>query len=65
MGNSSVAIRPRPVDAPAIHPGIAWWNSITQDDRRDWLAMAGSACPADAWKLRCQLMRGIHGRAAA
>jgi len=66
MSNSSVAIRPRSVDAsPEHHPGIAWWNSLSREDRRDWLTMANSACPADAWKLRNQLMRAIHPEEAA
>jgi len=65
MSNTSLAVRPRSVDAsPETHPGVAWWNSLTREDRRDWLAMANSAIPADAYRLRCQLMRGIHGRAA-
>ena len=29
--------------------GMAWWNSLTEADRADWLARAGSAVPADAW----------------
>jgi len=49
---------------PPPEAGIRWWNSLTREDRRDWLAIANSATPADAYRLRCQLMRGIHGRAA-
>ena len=29
--------------------GMVWWNSLTEADRADWLARAGSAVPADAW----------------
>jgi hypothetical protein len=29
--------------------GMVWWNSLTEVDRADWLARAGSAVPADAW----------------
>lgn len=66
MSKTSVAIRPHSVGTPSdTHPGIAWWNSLPEPERRNWLAMAGTACVADAWKLRCQLMAGIHGRKAA
>jgi hypothetical protein len=29
--------------------GIAWWNSLTDTERKAWLARAGSAIPAAAW----------------
>ena len=29
--------------------GIAWWNSLTEASRAEWLRIAGSAKPADAW----------------
>lgn len=29
--------------------GMAWWNSLSESDRRYWLDMARTACPADAW----------------
>ena len=29
--------------------GMVWWNSLSETDRADWLARAGSAVPADAW----------------
>jgi hypothetical protein len=29
--------------------GMVWWNSLSEADRADWLARAGSAVPADAW----------------
>ncbi len=29
--------------------GIDWWNSLSEFARADWLRIAGSARPADAW----------------
>jgi hypothetical protein len=29
--------------------GIEWWTSISEPRRADWLRMAESAKPADAW----------------
>lgn len=29
--------------------GILWWNAMTETDRADWMKIAGSAVPADAW----------------
>lgn len=29
--------------------GMAWWNRLTEPERRHWLDRAGSARPADAW----------------
>lgn len=29
--------------------GMVWWYSLSEADRADWLARAGSAVPADAW----------------
>jgi len=29
--------------------GIEWWNSISEPRQADWLQMAESARPADAW----------------
>jgi hypothetical protein len=29
--------------------GMAWWNSLSEPRRGDWLLMAGSAKAADAW----------------
>ena len=29
--------------------GIEWWSSISEPRRADWLQMAESAKPADAW----------------
>ncbi len=42
------AVRPLiPQDAEL---GIAWWNRIGAVERARWLAVAGSAVPADAWR---------------
>ncbi|TIV92525.1 MAG: hypothetical protein E5V85_28495 [Mesorhizobium sp.] len=35
--------------SPDETAGMVWWNSLTEGDRADWLARAGSAVPADAW----------------
>jgi hypothetical protein len=29
--------------------GILWWNSMTEGDRANWMKIAGSAVPAEAW----------------
>jgi len=29
--------------------GMAWWNSIPEEDRALWCSLAGSARPVDAW----------------
>jgi len=29
--------------------GIEWWNAISEHRQADWLQMAESAKPADAW----------------
>jgi hypothetical protein len=30
--------------------GIAWWNGLTEEDRRFWLAAALTATPSVAWE---------------
>lgn len=30
--------------------GVKWWNGLTQDERRSWLNLAGSARPVDAYR---------------
>lgn len=30
--------------------GMQWWNSLPEAERTTWLARAGSAVPADAWR---------------
>jgi len=29
--------------------GVAWWNSLSEPRRADWLRLADSTKPADAW----------------
>jgi len=29
--------------------GMDWWNALSESERAEWLARAGSAKPADAW----------------
>lgn len=31
--------------------GMAWWNALTTDERAQWLHLAKSAAPADAWDV--------------
>ena len=31
--------------------GMEWWNSMSEPRRADWLRLADSARPADAWDL--------------
>lgn len=30
--------------------GIEWWNGLTEDERRSWMNLAGSARPVDAYR---------------
>lgn len=43
--------------------GIAWWNDMTEEFRLEWLIVAGSAVPADAW--RAYLTNEAEGDAVA
>lgn len=38
-----------PLDDDPEH-GVTWWNELTEEIRAHWLAVAGSAVPADAWR---------------
>ena len=40
---------------PTAHEaaGMAWWNSLTEQQRAEWLRRANSARPADAWEAYC------------
>ncbi|WP_018869532.1 hypothetical protein [Thioalkalivibrio sp. ALgr3] len=38
---------PDPADDPR---GMAWWNGLTRQERREWLERAKSARPVDAWR---------------
>jgi hypothetical protein len=37
-----------PIPEESPEPGIAWWNSMTHENRSYWQMMAASAIPADA-----------------
>lgn len=41
--------QPRPLVPADAELGIAWWNRIGAMERARWLAVVGSAVPADAW----------------
>ena len=30
--------------------GMAWWNALTESDRRYWCFAAMTAVPAEAWR---------------
>ena len=34
---------------PDEQQGMDWWNQLTEDERANWLQIAGSAVPAEAW----------------
>lgn len=38
------------LDTADARAGIAWWNSLTPTRRREWLEVARSPRPADAWR---------------
>jgi hypothetical protein len=31
--------------------GMAWWNALSEAERLRWHETAGSAVPADAWRV--------------
>lgn len=48
--------------------GILWWNGLSERERAQWLRVANSAVPADAWQAFQQHgpaapLRGRHGGA--
>lgn len=45
-----LALRPS-ADLLDAMQGIAWFNSLTPNERRNRLNVAGSAVPADAWAV--------------
>ena len=45
-----LALRPSAALLDAMQ-GIAWFNSLTPTERRNWLNVASSAVPADAWAV--------------
>ena len=52
--------------APAMTPneamGVAWWNRLVPGERRQWLAEAKSAVPADAWAAFQGKNMGVEGQ---
>ena len=50
------ALEPHPIPMPSSAEladalaGMAWFNSLTPSERREWLEVAGSAVPAEAWR---------------
>jgi len=44
---AGAGVFPIPQEDPEI--GVTWWNSMTEQTRAYWLAIAASAVPADAW----------------
>jgi hypothetical protein len=47
--------------------GVTWWNQLTEQVRAEWLAVAASAVPADAWLayLRAEAYTDAEGEAYA
>jgi hypothetical protein len=39
-----------PVEQADPHQGMAWWNTMTEDERGLWLKEADSARPVDAYQ---------------
>ena len=35
---------------PCEHVGMAWWNGLTEADRRYWCFAATTAVPAETWR---------------
>ena len=44
--DASQAVEPTECD----DAGMAWWNSLSEADRRYWCLAAMTAVPAEAWK---------------
>lgn len=38
-----------PVAQEDPQQGVTWWNQLTEQARAEWLTVAASAVPADAW----------------
>lgn len=41
--------------------GIAWWNALTENDRRTWLDIAKSARVADAYRAYLEWRKRHYG----
>lgn len=48
-------------DPHDVRQGVDWWNGLSPQEREQWLEMAGSAIPADAWELFKQQNREGRG----
>jgi hypothetical protein len=42
---------------PTADAGIAWWNSLTEEQRRAALRAADTAIVAEAWAHHCKIER--------
>lgn len=41
---------PEVIQAEVVeHPGVTWWNDLTDGDRLFWCNSARTSVPADAW----------------
>lgn len=50
MVGNSIGFKGVNMDETDAREGMTWWNNLTEEMRRYWLATAGSAVPADAWR---------------
>jgi hypothetical protein len=44
-------IEGREVDPADARAGMAWYNSLSCEERRQWHELAGSAVPAATWEV--------------
>lgn len=49
LAEAEAWLAPRELRTSDEDAGIAWWNQFTEAERAQWLAVAGTAVPADAW----------------
>jgi hypothetical protein len=45
--------------------GVEWWNSLSEPRRSDWLRLADSTKPADAWTEYKRRVQGDHTKVTA
>jgi hypothetical protein len=50
---------------PTADDGVAWWNGLTEPQRRAALAAAGTAVPAEAWRHHSTVERNLSLAARA
>jgi hypothetical protein len=48
-GDEEVGCEVFPVEEGSTQQGVDWWNRLQEPQRAHWLAVAGSAVPAEAW----------------